>query len=67
MEHRSGAARHSKTGVRGVSPKRNGYRATIGHNGEHYTIGTYSTIAEAEAAVIAKRLEVFTHNDLDRQ
>lgn len=49
MEHRSGAARNSKTGVRGVSPKRNGYRATIGHNGDHFTIGTYSTIAEAEA------------------
>lgn len=67
MEHRGGAAKHSKTGVRGVSPRRGGYRATIGHNGAHFTIGTYSTIAEAEAAVIAKRLEVFTHNDLDRQ
>lgn len=67
MEHRIGAGKNSKTGVLGVSPRRKGYRATVRHNGHHFYLGTYSTIAEAEAVVIAKRLEVFTHNDLDRQ
>ena len=67
MEHRSGAAKHSQTGVRGVSLKSPGkYRATIGHNGRHFTVGTFATIAEASSAVIEARNEVFTHNDLDR-
>lgn len=29
-------------------------------------LGTFDTVNEAEAAVITKRLELFTHNDLDR-
>lgn len=66
MEHRSGAAKHSKTGVRGVTLKRGKYRATIGHNGEHFTVGHFSTITEAEAAATAARNAIFTHNDLDR-
>jgi len=30
------------------------------------TVGYFDTIDEAEAAVIAKRKELFTHNDADR-
>jgi hypothetical protein len=30
-------------------------------------VGLFLTIAEAEAAVIAKRNELFTHNDMDRR
>lgn len=67
MEHRIGAASNSKTGVRGVTMKRGKYRATVGHNGRQYYAGLYPTIEEAEAAVIAKRNELHTHNLLDRQ
>lgn len=36
--------------------------ARVKHNGVLYSAGQYDTIAEAEAAVIAKRNELFTHN-----
>lgn len=68
LEHRAGAARHSKSGVRGVSwcASLRKWRAAMTHHQQHVYVGYYSTIAEAEAAVIAKRNELFTHNDLDR-
>lgn len=68
-ENRQGAASNSKSGIRGVcwDKQRNKWKATVGHNGDRIRIGFYSTIEEAEAAVIAKRLELHTHNDLDRR
>lgn len=68
LEHRVGAARHSKTGVRGVSidSKTGRYRATVNHNGRQAFGGNYSSLHEAEAAVIALRNQLFTHNDADR-
>lgn len=68
-ENRAGAQSNSKSGVRGVSWYKftKKWRAVVGHNGKYYQVGTFATIAEAEAAVIAKRNELFTHNDLDRQ
>lgn len=68
IENHTGARSDSKTGVRGVSRKsRDGkYEASVQHNGKRYYVGIFTDITEAEAAVIAKRNELFTHNDLDR-
>lgn len=67
-EHLKGAFANSKSGVRGVSwdASKMKWRATVGHNYKQYHVGRYDSMEEAEAAVIAKRLELFTHNDLDR-
>jgi hypothetical protein len=35
-------------------------------DGTYYHVGYFADIADAEAAVIARRSELFTHNDLDR-
>jgi HNH endonuclease len=69
-ENYSGAQRNSTTGVRGVSPdsKNPGrWRARVTHNGRAFHLGSYASIEDAEAAVRAKRLELFTHNELDKQ
>ncbi|UYL86596.1 HNH endonuclease [Arthrobacter phage RadFad] len=67
-ENFKGAFSTSGTGVRGVSwDKRRGlYRATVTHNYKQHMVGRFETIEEASAAVQAKRLELFTHNTLDR-
>lgn len=68
MEDRSGAQRNSKTGVRGVSKRKdcNRYMADVNHNGKTHYLGLFDNIESAERAVIAKRNELFTHNQLDR-
>jgi len=66
-ENRAGATKRSKTGVRGVCPQGNSFRAQIGHNGKRLYVGSYPTVEAAEKAVIAKRNELFTYNDLDRK
>lgn len=68
MENLRGARRDSKSGVRGViwSTRRNCWRAQVRHNGKQISAGYFETVAEAEMAVIAKRNELFTHNDADR-
>jgi hypothetical protein len=68
QENRAGAQRDSKSGVRGVwwRPGRNKWQAQVEHNGRVYTVGSFTSLQEAEAAVKAKRLELFTHNDADR-
>lgn len=67
MEHQMRAHNGSKSGVRGVSENHGKWRARVRHNGELITVGNFSTVEEAEVAVIAKRIELFTHNDLDRE
>ena len=64
-QNRRGANRDSGTGVRGVSwhKPRQKYRARVMLNGKRYSAGYYDTLEEAEAAVIAKRRELFTHDD----
>lgn len=64
-----GATARSKSGIRGVTPERKTgrWRATVGHLGKQINVGTFKEVAEAEAAVIAKRNELFTHNDADRK
>lgn len=66
MEHQTGEHRVSRSRIRGVSENHGRWRARVTHNGRLITVGNFATIKEAEAAVIAKRLELFTHNDLDR-
>ena len=45
---------------RGVSKGRHGgFRAQVHHMGKGYSLGTYSTVAEASAAAAAKRAELF--------
>lgn len=70
MEHLSGARKNaSESGVRGVTwaKDRLKWRADMCHNYKKMNLGYFKTIAEAEAAVIAKRNELYTHNDLDRK
>lgn len=68
VENHSGARRDSRSGIRGVSWHKAGkkWRASVTHQGRDYYLGLFHDPSEAEAAVIAKRNELFTHNDLDR-
>lgn len=60
--------RTSTTGVRGVGPAEGGkYRARVAHNGTTYYLGVFTTVQEAGAAALAKRLELHTNNLLDRK
>lgn len=64
IENRKGAQANSQSGVRGVTRVRTGkYSAQLKHNGKKIHIGTFPTLEEAEKAVIAMRLEIFTHSD----
>jgi hypothetical protein len=67
-ENMKGAQSNSTTGVRGVTfdRSRGTFRAEVTHHRKRYDAGRHSTLAQAEAAVIAKRKELFTHNTLDR-
>lgn len=63
LEHRK-----TKPGqVRGLFLMANGKWSTkVCHNYKVYRLGTFTNKEEAERVVIAKRNELFTHNDLDR-
>jgi hypothetical protein len=67
-ENRAGARKGSKSGVRGVmwSKASKKWHAQVGHNYRKYHAGFFDTIEEAEAAVIAKRNELYTNNLADR-
>lgn len=67
-ENRNGAAKQSKTGIRGVywDNHFNCYKGTVQSKGSPRWSGYFQTIEEAESAVIAKRLELMTHSDMDR-
>lgn len=68
LENNGNSNRNSKTGVRGVhwDKKARKYVAKVFHNYKNYHVGSYLTLEEAEKAVIAKRNELFTHNDKDK-
>lgn len=68
VENHQGAPVNSTTGVRGVwrRSKDGKLVAEVSHNGRKYHVGFFDDLAKAEAAVIAKRNELFTHNDIDR-
>ena len=67
-ENLPGSYANSKSGVRGVYWNRlsRKWQGQVGHNGKQYYLGLFEDIRAAEAAVIAKRNELFTHNYLDR-
>lgn len=63
QENRQGAQSTSTSGVRGVRwhAGRQRWVGEVTHNGKRYHVGYFKTIELAEAAVIAKRRELFTH------
>lgn len=67
-ENRAGPPSNNTSGVRGVYwyASRQKWHASVGHNGRKYHAGYFTTIEEAEAAVIVKRLELHTNNLLDQ-
>jgi hypothetical protein len=70
-ENRAGAQSNNRSsGIRGVywNKHRNKWYVQVQHNGKRYHNGYYALgqLVEAEAAVIALRNQLFTHNDLDR-
>lgn len=69
LQNLSGARSDSKSGVRGVHwHKITGkWGASACLNGKSHWLGLFETINEAEAAVVAKRNELFTHNEMDRK
>jgi hypothetical protein len=67
QENRAGAMSNSKSGVRGVVQIGRRFRATIRHHGKNIYIGMFATPEEAGEAARLKRLEVFTHNEVDRK
>lgn len=68
VENNGQQSKRNKSGVRGVSWAKNAnkWTANVCHNYHRIYLGLFDSIPEAEAAVIAKRNELFTHNDMDR-
>lgn len=68
LQNRRGAQANSKSGIRGVwQCKTTGkWIARVRHNGKYHFVGKFDSIAEAECAVRDKRIELFTHNAVDR-
>jgi len=68
QENQSGAYKNSRTGLRGVRRGRRGkgWRAEVTHHGTVHNWGPFATPEEAAEAARLKRLELFTHNDIDR-
>ena len=64
-QNRRGANRDSVTGVRGVywNKQVQKFQALVKLSGKKYSAGYYDTLEAAEAAAIAKRSELFTHDD----
>lgn len=58
-QNRSGSPSGAIVGVRGVSKKRNGYRARVMKAGVEYYAGTFPTVEQASRAAEALRAELF--------
>lgn len=69
MENYAGAYATNRSGVRGVHwhKQHRKWFAAVCHNKKRITVGLFTDLAEAERAVTAKRLELFTHNEVDRR
>lgn len=67
QENHRGAQRNSSSGVRGVhwAKRDQRWQGQVKHHGKRIHVGLFDSLAEAEAAAIAKRKELFTHNDSD--
>jgi hypothetical protein len=58
-----------KSGYRGVFwvARTRRWKATVKHDRKSHHVGYFDDLEDAAAAVRAKRNELFTHNELDRQ
>jgi hypothetical protein len=65
-QNRKGLQSNNTSGYRGVTRRRNRFIAQVQHQGVNTYLGMYGTAEEAAGVAMAKRLELFTHNDLDR-
>lgn len=67
-ENLATSSRVNASGIRGVNwdKKAKKWRAVVGHESKGYDLGYFTDLADAENAVVAKRLELHTHNDADR-
>ena len=67
-ENRISANLGNRSGIRGVrwNVRQSKWHARVGHNGHVIHVGFFDNIADAAAAVKAKRCELHTHNDMDR-
>jgi hypothetical protein len=65
-ENHAGPTIRNTSGVRGVTFEKGCWRGRVIHNRVAIHVGKFSNLAEAEVAVIAKRIELHTYNDLDR-
>lgn len=68
QENRRGAQRDNKTGLRGVykHSQNNSFLAQVTHKGVRHYLGSFPSATAANDVVVAKRIEFYTHNDLDR-
>lgn len=67
MENQRGAHAGNESKYRGVSKRPSGrYIAYVNHNKKRSYLGIFDTAEEAGEAARLKRLELFTHNNLDR-
>jgi hypothetical protein len=69
MENLAKVYSNNKSGVRGVwwVARLRKWRGSVRHNGEIAYAEWFTSLDDANRAVTAKRLELFTHNDLDRK
>lgn len=69
LEHRRGANPNSKSGVRGVfwSKRLRKWYGNVQHNGRNVYVGVFEALEDADRAVRAKRAEIFTHSDNDKE
>lgn len=68
IENHSGAYRNNRAGIRGLRQRANGtWEARVNHNKVSYYLGVFASAEEANTAVVAKRNELFTRNDIDRK
>lgn len=68
QENRSGLQTNNKSGYQGVIwlKRDRKWRATVRSAGKAIYVGYFDDVHEAGKAALAKRLELQTHNDLDR-
>ena len=69
LENRGGLDANNTSGVRGVHWNKNAgkWQARVKHEDKLIHIGYYADLNEAKEAAVAKRNELFSHNDLDRR
>lgn len=68
QENLAGPLKNNTSGFLGVSWSKHAQKwdARVAHNGKQHFIGNFTRLEDAAWAVRAKRIELFTHNVLDR-